>query len=45
MEFFCEKSFKDFGGYADIYDEIFHTFTPTDHDKIYIGNDYTIWLW
>ena len=33
------------GGFADVYDDIFHAFAKTDHDKIYIGNEYTIWLW
>ncbi len=32
-------------GYANIYDEVFHNFTLTDNDKIYIGNEYTIWMW
>ena len=33
------------GGFADVYDDVFHAFTKTDHDKIHIGNEYTIWLW
>ena len=32
-------------GYVKTYDSIFHKFTSSDHDKIKIGKDYTIWTW
>ncbi|MBP3200156.1 MAG: DUF4474 domain-containing protein, partial [Lachnospiraceae bacterium] len=38
-------TWQGWGGYTTFYDELFHDFTPTDHDRIQIGNEYTIWLW
>ena len=38
-------TWQGFGGYAKFYDELFHDFTPTDHDKLNIGNEYTLWTW
>ncbi len=32
-------------GYVKTYDSVFHKFTSSDHDKIEIGNEYTIWTW
>ena len=38
-------TFQGAGGYTTFYDSVFHKFTESDHDRIKIGNEYTIWIW
>ena len=36
---------QGWGGYAKTYDDLFELYVGAQHDKIEIGNEYTIWTW